>query len=175
MYPEAYIDYLAEFHGSRDYFECHEILEEHWKKEPLGARKLYWVGLIQLAVALYHQRRNNFTGAKRLMANSIRILEGEQTAVESLGLDYSRLISLLKHTYRKIESHSPYESIMLPIADKALEERCRKKCEQQSYPWGRTSVVQDAFLIDKHRLRDRSEVLAEREKEIARRKKSRGR
>lgn len=32
MYPEAYIEYLAEFHGSRDYFECHELLEEHWKK-----------------------------------------------------------------------------------------------------------------------------------------------
>ncbi|QXG62932.1 DUF309 domain-containing protein, partial [Bacillus spizizenii] len=30
------------------------------------------------------------------------------------------------------------------------------------------------FLIDKHRLRDRTDVILEREKEIERRKKSRG-
>ncbi|MEC1260471.1 DUF309 domain-containing protein [Bacillus swezeyi] len=174
MYPEAYIDYLTEFHGARDYFECHEILEEHWKKDPPGERKLYWVGLIQLAVALYHQRRNNFTGAKKLMANSIRILEAEKDAIESLGLDHRRLVSLLKHTYRKIESHSPYESIMLPIADEALIQACRKQCRQKSYQWGQNNPASDAFLIHKHRLRDRTEVLAEREKEMARRKKSRG-
>ena len=174
MYPEAYIEYLAEFHGSRDYFECHELLEEHWKKDPPGKRKLYWVGLIQLAVALYHQRRGNFTGAKRLMANSLRTLEAEQAAVEALGLDHGRLVSLMRRTCQKIEAHSPYESIMLPIRDPRLIHACQKVCEQKSYHWGQKSPETDAFLVHKHRLRDRTEVLTEREKEIARRKKSRG-
>ncbi|BCE07263.1 DUF309 domain-containing protein [Bacillus paralicheniformis] len=173
MYPQAYIDYLAEFHGSRDYFECHEILEDHWKKDNPGERKSYWVGLIQLAVALYHQRRNNFAGAERLMANSIRILVSEKDAVESLGLDYSRFIKLLRKTYQKIKAHSPYESIMLPITDESLIKACRKQCEKKSYEWGANDPP-DAFIIDKHLLRDRTEVVAERKKQIERRKKSRG-
>ncbi len=86
MYPKAYIDYLVEFHATRDYFECHEILEEFWKEDPPKKRKRYWVGFIQLAVALYHHRRQNTAGAKRLMANSIRILQAEHRAVEDLGL-----------------------------------------------------------------------------------------
>ena len=27
-FPLKYIDFLVHFHGDRDYFECHEILEE---------------------------------------------------------------------------------------------------------------------------------------------------
>ncbi|PAD68333.1 hypothetical protein CHH83_14265, partial [Bacillus sp. 7586-K] len=34
MYDQEYIDFLVHFHCDRDYFECHEILEEHWKKDP---------------------------------------------------------------------------------------------------------------------------------------------
>lgn len=34
MYPEAYVAFLHEFHTTRDYFECHEILEEYWKEDP---------------------------------------------------------------------------------------------------------------------------------------------
>ena len=33
-YPEAFISYLIEFHATRDYFECHELLEEYWKAHP---------------------------------------------------------------------------------------------------------------------------------------------
>ncbi len=50
VYPEAYVAFLHEFHTTRDYFECHEILEEYWKEDPPEQRKEYWVGLIQLAV-----------------------------------------------------------------------------------------------------------------------------
>lgn len=32
MYPPEYIEFLYHFHCDRDYFECHEILEELWKK-----------------------------------------------------------------------------------------------------------------------------------------------
>ncbi|MDA7027763.1 DUF309 domain-containing protein [Bacillus sp. CLL-7-23] len=166
MYPSAYIHYLTEFHVERDYFECHEILEEYWKKDPPQDRKRYWVGFIQLAVALYHQRRNNFIGAKRLIANSLRILEEEKAAVESLGLDHKELINLLKQTDQKIAAHSPYESIMLPLTDQALIKACQKQGKSKS-------GQQNDFLTHKHRLRDRTEVLQAREKAKMLRKKSR--
>ncbi|MBY4604416.1 MULTISPECIES: DUF309 domain-containing protein [Bacillus] len=174
MYPKAYIDYLVEFHATRDYFECHEILEEYWKKDPPNKRKVYWVGFIQLAVALYHYRRQNTAGAKRLMTNSIRILQAERQAVEDLGLDHIRLLQLMQSVYEQIETGSSYQSIMLPIKDEKLEEACRIECKKKGYTWGQPSTLTDSFLIDKHRLRDRTDVILEREKEIERRKKSRG-
>lgn len=136
MYPKAYIDYLVEFHATRDYFECHEILEEFWKEDPPKKRKRYWVGFIQLAVALYHHRRQNTAGAKRLMANSIRILQAEHRAVEDLGLDHGRLLELMQSVYAQIEMGSAYKSIMLPIKDEKLEEACRIECKKKKYTWG---------------------------------------
>lgn len=136
MYPKAYIDYLVEFHATRDYFECHEILEEYWKEDPPKKRKRYWVGFIQLAVALYHHRRQNTAGAKRLMANSIRILQAEYRAVEDLGLDHGRLLELMQSVYEQIETGSAYKSIMLPIKDEKLEEACRIECKKKSIHGG---------------------------------------
>ena len=48
-YPEAYIDFLVHFHGDRDWFECHERLEEYWKEHPDDPKSDTWVGLIQVA------------------------------------------------------------------------------------------------------------------------------
>ncbi len=57
MYAKAYIEYLAHFHGTRDYFECHEVLEEHWKAVDPKNRSSVWVLLIQIAVSMYHARQ----------------------------------------------------------------------------------------------------------------------
>ncbi len=75
MYPTEYIQFLIHFHGDYDYFECHEILEEYWKTKPRGNRDDYLVGLIQVAVSLYHQRRTNWNGATKMMKSAITILE----------------------------------------------------------------------------------------------------
>ncbi|KXZ21962.1 hypothetical protein AXI59_11960 [Bacillus nakamurai] len=174
MYPKAYIGFLAEFHATRDYFECHELLEEYWKESPPKERNMYWVGLIQLAVALYHQRRQNQTGAKRLIASSLRILRSEEQAVRSLGLSYPRLIELIESLSDDIEAGSPYKSVMLPIIDENLKEACLAECRRKGYTWGQNSILTDTFLINKHRLRDRTDVIMERNREIERRKKNRG-
>lgn len=173
MYPKAYIGFLAEFHASRDYFECHELLEEYWKENPTEKRSIHWVGLIQLAVALYHQRRGNEAGAKRLIANSLRILLSEKQAVCSLGLSHPKLIELIETLSDDIEAGLPYKSVMLPITDEALKEACLAECRRKGYTWGQEGVS-DTFLIHKHRLRDRTDVIKEREREMERRKKSRG-
>jgi len=74
------------------FFECHEALEEAWL-EASGGQKTFLQGLIQLAVALHHLRRENVNGAARLLAAGIEKLspfcpqhEGVQVAplLESL-------------------------------------------------------------------------------------------
>ena len=72
-YPEDYLSFLVHFHGTRDYFECHEILEEYWKETAPKERDSHWVGLIQIAVALYHERRGNKQGATRTLTKAIEI------------------------------------------------------------------------------------------------------
>lgn len=65
IYSESYIDYLIHFQATRDYFECHEIMEEYWLEND---RDKKWLTLIQLAVAVYHERQktgravSDFTG-----------------------------------------------------------------------------------------------------------------
>ncbi|AGT32607.1 hypothetical protein M493_11795 [Geobacillus genomosp. 3] len=160
MYPKAYIDYLVHFHGDRDYFECHEILEEQWKQD---GRKKGWLVLIQIAVAFYHYRRGNISGALRLIKRARGLLEETGGMVRQLGLDDQTLAALLDNTARRIARGEPYESIELPIADRSLYEQCRAACAERQLVWGQASDVADVDLVDKHRRRDRSGVIAARE------------
>ncbi|MBI4461063.1 MAG: DUF309 domain-containing protein [Acidobacteria bacterium] len=55
------------------FFECHEALEEVWM-ELSGDQKKFLQGLIQVAVAFHHLRRNNMRGARRLLAAGVEKL-----------------------------------------------------------------------------------------------------
>ncbi|MDF0726162.1 DUF309 domain-containing protein [Cytobacillus sp. S13-E01] len=165
MYPKAYLNYLIHFHGDRDYFECHEVLEEHWKEAQRAERKLYWVGLIQLAVGLYHQRRGNFKGAYRMMNNAIDIIKKERDSLTKLGLDYEELLSIVLKRVNEIQNQVPYKSFTLPISDKKLLSTCIESCETKGLTWGIDSDITDHYLVNKHMLRDRSEVINERERQ----------
>lgn len=159
--PEAYIRYLIHFHTDRDYFECHEILEEHWKKD--GHKKV-WVVLIQIAVALYHHRRGNNRGALRMMQKALSLLQKEKEAVGELGLDAEQLFRQLERYMERVAQKKAYESIELPICDETLRKICQTRCEKQGLTWGQASDLNNAYLMHKHKLRDRTEVIAARER-----------
>ncbi len=165
-YQKEYIQYLIEFHGRRDYFECHEILEEYWKEHPPLARDSVWVGLIQLAVGLYHYRRGNHAGAVRTLskARQILMLRSEETA--KLGLDVPKLADILSDYIQRIHAKTPYESPMLPIADQELASLCENECQRQGLLWGNKSNLSDIQLIHRHTMRDRSDVMAERNRQL---------
>ncbi|OKO92545.1 DUF309 domain-containing protein [Geobacillus proteiniphilus] len=160
MYPKAYIEYLIHFHSDRDYFECHEILEEHWKQD---GRNKGWLVLIQIAVAFYHYRRGNVSGALRLIRRARALLDETQEMIRRLGLDDGALARLLDETARRITRGEPYESVELPIRDRSLYEECQAACARRQLVWGRASDLANLNLVDKHRRRDRSDVVAARE------------
>jgi uncharacterized protein len=57
------------------YFECHEVLEEQaWKACPEGDERLFYHGLIQVAVGLVHWQRGNAWGAHRLLGRGVEKL-----------------------------------------------------------------------------------------------------
>ncbi|AIE60604.1 DUF309 domain-containing protein [Bacillus methanolicus] len=171
MYSNEYIQFLTHFHGDRDYFECHEILEEYWKKVAKGDKSSVWVGLILMAVANYHHRRNNFSGAHRTLEKSLKILEIRKNELAQLGLDSFKLIKILSEHLELITSNKPYKSYNLPITDELLQAVCEKECKRKGFIWCNKSDLTNEFLINKHRFRDRSSVIKEREIAMINRKK----
>ncbi|MGE7880944.1 DUF309 domain-containing protein [Bacillus sp. NPDC094077] len=170
MYPTEYIQFLIHFHGDYDYFECHEILEEYWKTKPRGNRDNYLVGIIQIAVSLYHQRRSNWNGAEKMMKSAITILEKKSTPLRQLGIDQTKLIFLLNERLQSIHKKESFAPLFLPLSDTSLEQHCMQLCQKQNLPWKDVNATPSEYIIHKHTLRDRTEVIIERNKQLQKRK-----
>jgi uncharacterized protein len=171
MYPKEYIYFLTHFHGDRDYFECHEILEEYWKKVAKGDKNSVWVGLILMAVANYHHRRENFAGAHRTLEKSLKILKTRKHDLDQLGLDSGKLLKILSEHLEDIQSKKKYRSYHLPIIDEKLKAACEKECKRKGFIWCNSSDLTNVFLINRHLLRDRSSIIKEREAALLNRHK----
>ncbi|MFB1080779.1 DUF309 domain-containing protein [Jeotgalibacillus sp. JSM ZJ347] len=158
-YPDEYIRFLVHFHGDRDYFECHEILEEYWKEHTDENKNSLWVGLIQLAVALYHHRRRNFKGALRMIRQAKQKITTFSDEARHLSLDTDKLLIIISEIESAILVQSPYRSIMLPLSDDTLIERCKTECNRHGFTWGGESNLSNKALVDRHKLRDRSDII----------------
>ncbi len=75
------------------FFECHEVLEEAWL-EASGEQRTFLQGLIQIAVAFYHLRRENFVGASRLLTAGMEKLSA--FAPERDAVDVAALLTALE-------------------------------------------------------------------------------
>ncbi|WP_322421049.1 DUF309 domain-containing protein [Jeotgalibacillus haloalkalitolerans] len=170
-YPDDYIQFLVHFHGDRDYFECHEILEEYWKEHTDREKNSVWVGLIQLAVALYHHRRENFKGAATMLKQSKYKISAFTDEAANLGLNTEALLHLISEIESAVLVRSPYQSVMLPITDDTLLQACRNECHRKGFIWGEKSNMNDEALIDRHKLRDRSDVISLRKQALLTRSK----
>ncbi|MDR6998607.1 DUF309 domain-containing protein [Neobacillus niacini] len=173
MYPTEFVEYMVHFHGDRDYFECHEILEEYWKRIDPGNKESIWVGFIQLAVANYHHRRTNIMGAKRTLEKAIAIFKSQSEVITQLGLEYTKLIEDLNGRLSEIEKRLPYSSMVLPICNSSLLEECKHSCKRTGFDWGKHSDLTNASLVHRHKLRDRTGVLEERERAFSIKKRQR--
>lgn len=107
-YDPLYIEFVYYFNERRDYFECHEVLEELWLKE---ARSLLYQGLLQVAVGLYHHRNGNLGGAVKLFAGALAKLEPYPP--DALGIDLGKL---------RLQSQGYYDGLVRAVAAGAPEQ-----------------------------------------------------
>lgn len=154
-----FIHYLVEFHATRDYFECHEIMEEYWKSQPQNEWSDLWVACIQIAVAQYHDRRKNSIGAKRMYESALTKFKSYVDLIKEIDL---------QHLCRTIEARLtnfdlPYYDFNFIINDKEIVQACDKLVQQRQLVWGRSSTTVSIDIIERHKRRDRSEVIAERQ------------
>ncbi|SFS61894.1 DUF309 domain-containing protein [Paenibacillus sp. BC26] len=159
QYPAAYESFLYEFHATRDYFECHELLEEYWKAQPGDLLGSIWVGLIQIAVGSYHHRRHNNRGALKILRQAEKRLDAQ--LLNEVGLNGEQLIAMIAERIEAIEDSLPFTDMNLPIVDSELHARSVVAAEREGYVWGAPSRMDEA-LISRHTLRDRSDVIAAR-------------
>lgn len=111
-YDLLYVEFLYYFNVKRDYFECHEVMEELWMEE--GRNPLYQ-GLLQVAVGLYHHRNGNVGGAIKLFTQALEKLEFYPRL--SLGVDLGKLTDDTKAYLNRLEriEEEPFESYDLDI------------------------------------------------------------
>lgn len=163
-YPTAYIEYMLEFHGTRDWFECHEIMEEQWKAESSAERKVWWLTLVQIAVGLYHERRGNLAGAGKMLSSALA--HASSVAWPQLGIDGKELIAQLSErveAYRHgVIPDRTYAEWNFPIADPELAAQCEARCQARGWPWCRMGSERDESILHRHKLRDREPVIAAR-------------
>ena len=98
--------------NSRQFFACHEVLEQLWLKTEGRARDFY-KGLIQAAVAFYHWSRNNSGGAISLYHSSSRYLRMYRP--EYSGVDVEQFLRQYTALFTSLRRHpKPYDERLVP-------------------------------------------------------------
>lgn len=59
----------VELFNHREFFACHDVLEEIWS-ETLGEDRTFYQGLIHAAVALFHFEEGNLGGARKMFRSA---------------------------------------------------------------------------------------------------------
>jgi predicted metal-dependent hydrolase len=71
--PDLLVKGIEQF-NAREFFECHETLEELWRAEDNPVRYLYQ-GILHVGVGYYHLGRGNHHGAVTKLESGIQLLE----------------------------------------------------------------------------------------------------
>ena len=92
-----------ELFNEKEYFECHEVIEELWLETPSEDeyRDLY-KGVIQAAAAIYQFDRGILSGALGLYETAVEYLGLYRP--DALGLNVDKLIAQLQVCFKELES-----------------------------------------------------------------------
>jgi predicted metal-dependent hydrolase len=88
-----------EYFNECDFYESHEVWEELWT-EYRGPARLFYQGLIQVAVALHHFGNGNIRGAKKLYHSSRKYLEAYRP--HYLGLDLESFLAQFERCFASV-------------------------------------------------------------------------
>ena len=83
--PPALRQGVEEFNHAH-FFEAHDTLEDLWR-DTSGPLRLFYQGLIQLAVGFYHLSNGNRRGALNLLEKGLAKLEAYQPVCQNIDVD----------------------------------------------------------------------------------------
>ena len=95
-----------ELFNEKEFFECHEVIEELWLETPEDDpnRDLY-KGVIQAAAAIYQFDRGILSGALSLYKTSVGYLDKYKPT--ALGLDVDKMIEGMNAFFSEKEKQTP--------------------------------------------------------------------
>jgi predicted metal-dependent hydrolase len=99
-----------ELFNAREYYECHEVLEDVWILE-VGPRKRFLQSIIHLAVAYYHLGRGNRTGGVRQLRRAVRKLLPYLPAYD--GVNTRELMCRAYATMQSVHQGRPVEYFLI--------------------------------------------------------------
>ncbi|BAU29350.1 hypothetical protein DFP93_11615 [Aneurinibacillus soli] len=119
MYDRLYVEYVYYFNVEKDYYECHEVMEEYWMQE--GRNKLLQA-LLQVAVALHHFRNNNVEGA--ILLFEAALAKASTPWHGKLGIDDRQLFAEAAQYVERLHNYEenpfPFYPLTLLITDPDL-------------------------------------------------------
>ncbi len=129
-YDPLYISFFYHFNVARDYFECHEVMEELWLEE---GRYPFYQGLLQIAVGLYHHRNGNVNGAVKLFTAGMQKLRDYRSPWT--GIDLEGLLRDSEIYLDKLEriAEAPFEQydLSITIVDPALRRQVEEFADRR--------------------------------------------
>lgn len=157
--------FIVYFNENQDYFECHEVLEEYWKSIPGYTKDHPLTAFILLSTGMYHWRRGNLNGAVRTIQKATgKMLDFSQFDDAYLEeLDYELLLKTSEQALQRLKEADNFTPFLIV----PTSTRLKKLIENEAGQMQLLPAESDA-VIHKHMLRDRSDILAEREKKKGR-------
>lgn len=152
LFHPLYVEYCTFFNGNQDYFECHEVLEDYWKKVAPSNKKHPLVGYIQLAAGMYHWRRNNVMGAIRLLKKAYKnfLLNEKSSFFEYV--NYIELCMNCLESIRNCEAGKSFNAFQIRFLNDTLTALVNQKIDE-------LPELSYEFLLNKHMLRNREDIL----------------
>lgn len=90
-----------ELFNQEQFYDCHEVLEVVWRDQ-VDPEKQLTQGIIQVAVALYHCRRDNYVGAEKLLLRGLERIR-RSLAIAS-PIDVAALLSDVEKALYSVQS-----------------------------------------------------------------------
>lgn len=106
MFYDEYLEYIELF-NQRDFYDCHEALEELWL-DYFGPDRRFYQGLIHLATAYQLLWRDRLPGSKARFASTINYLADYPE--QHLGLDLKEVRENAKLWLSRLENDPSYSA-----------------------------------------------------------------
>lgn len=164
MHQTHLLNFYNEFIIKQDYFECHEIMEEQWKEKERFTKKDPEVFLILIATAEYHYRRGNLPGAETSYKRALKLFMEAPFMLGKYGLSESA-VEVFKNRLQNI-NYVKFKVMEFPLSREyflMLQELIMPEASLETFKVFIDDLkVLDEQTVHKHKMRDRTPVIAER-------------
>ena len=159
LHNPLFVKFIVYFNKNQDFFECHEVLEDYWKSLPNATKDHPLTGYILLSTGMYHWRRGNTIGALRTLKKAIERMTKLAKAYPEFsdGINFDELCGNVNQSIKHIETGQSFVPFPIEITSSVIVSLTTEIApSMELLPFGSESV------IHKHMLRDRSEIIRER-------------